>query len=481
MRRNFFDLSHEHKLSCDMGQLVPVACEEVLPGDTFNAETRLLARVAPLVNPVMHKVELRVHHWFVPNRLLWDQWEGFITGNDETAIMPTVQASSAAETEVLSHMGAYPDQSLVYNALPIRAYNKIWNEYYRDQDLHQERDQDELRIARICWEKDYFTIARPSPQQGDPQTIGLQFQDAPVYGIGNANQNPNSAIGGIAETGQSGFDMTYQHRVNADQANTIRVETDASGIPMIYADMSKQGGSFDIDELRRALALQRFAEARARFGSRYEDYLRFLGVNPKDGRLDRPEFLGGGKQNINFSEVLSTAEGANTNVGDMFGHGIASMRSRRYRKMFEEHGWVLSLLSARPTTVYLESVPRKFTRSENMDYWQRELETLPWQEVKQSEVRFDGSPDTTFGYVPRFEEYRHGYSYVSGSFRDGPEIDWHMGRTFSSAPTLNSSFVECTPTDRIYGDTGMAELLVNAYNSIKAMRLVRKNASIQGL
>lgn len=480
MRRSFFDLSHEHKLSCDMGQLIPVMCEEVLPGDTFIGQTSLLARVAPLVNPILHRVELRVHHWYVPNRILWSEWEDFITGEDAAATMPTVSSSSAATRELLDHMGAYPDDSLTYQALPVRAYNSIYNNYYRDQDLQTARSEDDLTLANICWEKDYFTTCRPSPQQGTAQTIGLTFSDAPVYGIGNVDTTPLGSLSNIAETGTA-FDQTYTNRMNADDAAGIKIETDSGGVPLIFADMSNVNSGISIDDLRQAIALQRFAEARARYGERYVDYLRFLGVNPRDGRLSRPEFLGGGKQVLNFSEVLATAEGTNTEVGDLFGHGIAGLKTRKFRKMFEEHGWVLSLISARPKTVYTEHVHRKFTRTDNMDYWQRELENQPWQEVKQQEVYYGGSASTTFGYSPKYEEYRHGTSYVSGSFRSGPEVDWHMGRVLGSAPTLNSSFVTCTPTDRIYGDTAMPELLINAHNKLKAKRLVRKSASIQSL
>jgi len=478
MRRSTFNLSHEHKLTMDIGILCPVACEEVLPGDTFMGQTSLLARVAPLVNPVMHRVDLRVHHWYVPSRILWDEFEGWITASDEAAVKPML--TLASDLDLVDHMGMHPTTGLEIDALPVRAYNMIWNNFYRDQDLSTARDEDDLTLARICWEKDYFTTARPSAQQGDPVTLGLTFSDAPVTGIGNVDTSPLGSQGSIAETGTA-FDQTYANRMNSDSTAGIKVETDAGGVPLVFADLSNISSGISIDDLRRAIALQRFAEARARFGSRFVDYLKFLGVNPSDGRLDRPEYLGGGKQDINFSEVLATAEGTNTEVGDIAGHGIAGMKTRRYRKMFEEHGWVLSLISARPKTVYMDSVPRKFQRTDPMDVWQKELEVLPWQELKQSEVHFNGSSSTTFGYVPRHEEYRHGYSYVSGNFRGGPEEDWHLARTFASAPTLNETFVECTPSDRIYGDVNMPELVINAYNKITAKRLVRRSASLQGL
>lgn len=468
MRRSTFNLSHEHKLSCDMGELVPVCCEEVLPGDTFVADTSLLARVAPLANPVMHRVELRVHHWFIPNRLLWDVWEDWIVAKDETA-KPTVTATSTAETELMDHLGMYPQQTTAVDALPIRAYNLVWNEFYRDQDLQTARDEDDMTLARICWEKDYFTVARLQPQQGTAFSVGLSEGSYYVADLGTGHGDVYRSDGTTA----SELGALASNRKAAVGAVAAVLAT--SGVPSSGIDSAS---TIDINELRQALAMQRFAEARMRFGSRYADYLRFLGVNPSDGRLDRPEYLGGGKQSVNFSEVIVTAEGTTTTPGDLYGHGIAGLRSRRYRKMFEEHGFVLSLLSARPATGYMEGQPRKFNRMDPMDYWQKELETLPWQEVYQTEIFHSATPGQVFGYVPRYEEYRHGLSYVSGTFRGGTENDYHMVREFGSAPTLNASFVECTPTDRVYSDNSMPELLINAYNRITARRLVRRTAGL---
>lgn len=485
MQRSHFDLSHEHKLSTDMGYLVPVNCVEVLPGDTFIGETSALLRVAPLVNPVMHKCEVRIHHWYVPNRIVWSGWDTFITGEDEGATVPTVTLNTDEETWLADHLGVAPVIGGTYNSLPFRAYSAIWSEFYRDQDLQapalwNQGNVGNKLLRRICWEKDYFTIARPFPQQGDAVTLGFSAGEAPVKGIGTLNQTYGSQTNIQVQTTGGGNEL-FEKAQGTGAGTYLRQDPANPGYPAVYADLTNMAGGIDLNDLRRALALQRFAEARMRYGHRYADYLRYLGVNPSDGRLDRPEFLGGGSQNINFSEVIAMAEGTSSNVGDLYGHGIAGLRSKRYRKMFEEHGYVLSLLSVRPQTVYMESTPKHFFRKTAMDYWQKELEVLPWQPVYQNELHFNGDATQVFGYVPRYEEYRHGFSHVSGSFRDGPEKDWHMAREFSSPPLLNDSFVECTPTDRIYGDQQMPEVLVNAYNSVRAMRLVRRNATITGI
>ena len=481
MRRNFHDLSHEHKTSTNMGYLVPINTMEVLPGDTFVGSTSMLARVAPLANPVMHNVQLRVHHFFVPNRIIWDKWQDWITGEDAASEMPVVAATDDTETPLLDYMGVPPVIGTEVSALPVRAYNLIYNEFYRDQDLAAKRDLDNLTVAQIAWEKDYFTTCRPQPQQGEPIDIEFTAGEVPIKGIGwSAGGQVLDPTYTLNETGQVQRTTIGQHVSSGSNATAqIFLEADVQNgeYPNVRADMSQATGGISVDSLRRSIGLQRLAEARMRYGSRYVDYLRFLGINPSDGRLDRPEFLGGGVQTINFSEVLATAEGNNSNVGDMYGHGIAAVRSKRYRKMFEEHGWVITLLSARPKTVYMNNVPRQYLRRDHVEYWQKELEIMPWQEVKQNEVFANGDPNTTFGYAPRYNEYRHHMSYVSGSFRT-TEKDWHMAREFATPPTLNESFIRCTPTDRIYQDTSMPELLINARNDIRAMRLVRKEAQL---
>lgn len=464
------NLTHDHKLSCDMGELVPAACIEVLPGDEFVHRTSLFARVAPLVNPVMHDVDLRVHHWYVPNRLLWSGWEDFIVGNGGTH--PTVTVPADSTYLLLDHMGLPPATGASVNALPVRAYNKIWNEYYRDQDLSTERTEDQLGLARICWEKDYFTTARDVAQQGSPVTVGFSSGLAPVQGIGTIG-TPATASNTFKES--DGGTRTFDAR--QDSTGSLYTAVNAStGYPEVFADLTQMSGGFSLDDFRQAMALQSFAEVRSRFGDRYVDYLRYLGINPGDSRLQRPEFLGGGSQSIQFSEVIAMAEGATTEVGDLYGHGIAGLRARRYRRRFPEHGWVLTLLSARPRTAYMNGIGRKWSRASAMDYWQKELELLPWQEVTAGEIYHAAADvDAVFGYQGKFDEYRHEYGYVSGNFRTGPEIDWHMARNFTSEPTLNESFVTCTPTDRIYGDTSMPELLINCIHQISARRLVRSN------
>lgn len=472
--RNTFDLSHEHKTTVELGQLIPIQCDEVLPGDTFNQRSTALTRVAPLQNPLMHRVELRMHTFYAPNRMLHKElvrspvdlgvtgeWEDFITTEDP-AVEQAFYLTSGADP-VLDYMGIPPNTSGVeILGYPLAMYNMVWNHFYRDQNLQNERSLYDTTIARCGWQKDYFTIARPDPQLGDRETI-------PVSGYGRVQET----TGTIPDNGAANVTVS----TNPDGTRYFGAGVNP-GQPTDPMQVQLLGGYIDIDDLRRSLALQRFAEARMRFGSRYVDYLRYIGVNPSDGRLDRPEYLGGGKETLNFSEVLSTADVQTSNVGDMYGHGIGLGRTNGFSKMFEEHGWVMTFLSARPKTVYQNALPKKFTRRDAMDYWQKELETLPWQELKEQEVHNLGDADAVFGYVPKYEEYRHGVSAVSGTMRGGTENDWHLARDFAEPPTLNGSFIECTPDPRIFQDQSMPDLIINVMHDIKARRFVGETASM---
>ena len=458
--RNQFDLSHDHKTTCDMGQLIPICAEEVLPGDTMRSSVQCFTRVAPMVFATMHRVEVRIHSFFVPNRILWDQWEDFITNADDTITKPTVTADVPGR--VYDYMGAAPTD-IPLDALPVRAYNKIWNEFFRDQELQVERAEDDQTVARCAWQKDFFTIARPEPQQHDAEPIPGDI----VGGINNqrVHQVPSPVTGDWADSGGNIFTPTQLWDVMS--ANTEGLQFSADSV------------NISIDDFRRSMALQRFAEARMRYGERYVDYLRYIGVNPSDGRLDRPEYLGGGKQVLSFSEVLSQTETAEAGVGEIFGHGIGVTYTGQFQKMFEEHGWCISVLSARPKTVYQDAIPRKFVRREPMDYWQKELEVLPWQELYNGEVYAQSAtPTDIFGWVPRYEEYRHAVSHVSNTMRGGTEEDWHLARKFDSQPVLNSSFVECTPSERIYQDQNMPNLQFDIKFQTAMRRFVGASATM---
>lgn len=494
MKRHKHSLSNYKLLSCDQGHLVPIGMQEVLPGDTFDHSTSALIRVAPLATPVMHPVRARIHHFFVPYRLIWNDWENFITGGPDglnASVFPTITTPAAtgfAVGSLADYLGIPPGvASQEVSALPFRAYSMIWNEYYRDQDLNTALTVDltdgpdtttNVALQAACWERDRFTLARATPQKGAAVTLPLGTT-APVTGIGKVNQT----WGGAASVYESdGTNPTYaaQQAIDIASANTqFRVEKNpANDFPNIFADLSLASAA-TITELRTAFALQQYAENRSLYGSRYSDYLAFLGVKSSDARLQRPEYLGGGTQTIQFSEVVQTAPGTYDTdeypLGNLGGHGIGAMKSNRYRRFFEEHGVVISLLSVLPKTVYAQGLAKHWNRRTKEDFFQQELQFVGQDEVLNKEVYFaHGTPNGTFGYIDRYDEYRRAESTVAGEFRTTLD-SWHMARLFSSAPALNSTFVTANPTDRIYASTTTNELQVMVNHKIRARRIVAKN------
>lgn len=470
MKRGKFSLSNTKLLSCDMGELVPCGLTEVLPGDSIQQATSALVRCSPLLAPVMHPVEIRIHHWFVPHRLVWEDWEDFITGGPDgmnDAEFPTIDAPAVGGFTVGS-LGDYLGvptgiNSLECSALPFRGYGLIFNEWYRDQDLVTERVVDvgsgpdtttSTALANIAWEKDMFTSARPWEQKGPSITIPLTTDSAPIVSQTNYLSPTSVYLPGQTNVPPGSGPFSFDN-----------IGADLTGLSAVTVNV-----------LREAMALQRYEEARARYGSRYIEYLRYLGVRSSDARLQRPEYLGGGKQVIQFSEVVQTAEGDDP-VGELRGHGIGASRSNRYRRYFEEHGYVFSFISVRPKTIYAQGLPRTWNRRTKEDFWQQELQHIGQQEVLNKEVyAAHTTPDGTFGFQDRYDEYRRQESTIAGEFRTTLDF-WHLARIFSSDPALNSSFVTSTPTERVFAVPSTDVLYCYVRHSIQARRLVAQTGT----
>lgn len=491
MKRNKHNLSNYKLLSCDMGELVPIGLTEVLPGDTIQHATSALVRASPLLSPVMHPVHARIHHWFVPHRLVWEDWEDFITGGpdgmDESEF-PTITiggGSGAAIGSLADYLGVPPGvNNIEVSALPFRGYAAIWNEFYRDQDLQTELaislasgadSTTSTTLQHSSWEKDYFTSSRPWEQKGASITIPLG-DTAPITGLGYNQSLTPAAISNVRET-TPGSSENYAAGLSSND-NSLRIKVTGTGAtvrPDIYADLSG-ASAVTVNILREALALQRFAEARARYGSRYVEYLRYLNVRSSDARLQRPEYLGGGRQTLQFSEVLQTAEGTDP-VGTLRGHGISAMRTNRYRRFFEEHGYVFTFFNVRPRTIYAQGLPRTWNRRVREDFWQKELQFIGQQEVLNKELyAAHASPDGTFGFQDRYDEYRRTESTIAGEFRDTLDF-WHLARIFSSSPALNADFVNCIPPERPFAVPSEDVLYVMANHHMVARRLVARTGT----
>lgn len=375
------------------------------------------------------------------------------------------------------------------SALPLRGYNLIFNEWYRDQDLTSERaislasGSDSTTVggqglpASAAWTKDYFTTARPYAQKGpairipmdtDPVAIDSSGDDIQVVRDGSTNRNLYSGTDGdVVLTGA------------APTAGNIKFGTNTG----LEADLSDMGGL--ITELRIASALQRFEEARYRYGSRFTEYLRYLGVRPSDQRLQRPEYLGGGKNTLQISEVLQTApvydsteEELVGDVGSLKGHGIGTARSNKYMRFFEEHGYVHTFMTVMPIPIYSNGTDRHWFKSTKYDFFQKELQHVGQQEVYTKEVYGVGDQGSTvFGYQDRYSEYMQGRHRVTGDFADSSANYWHFAREFGEPPTLNNAFVTGTPTNRPFADQSGMELMVMMRHSIRARRIVQSGVN----
>lgn len=451
IRRAKHNLSHYHITSADMGQLIPIEVREVLPGESFRHGTNAIIRTSPLNTPVMHPVHITVHHWFVPHRIVWPDFEKFVTGGpdgEDATVLPKITAPTTTGFSVgslanrLGVVAGVDDISV--NALPFRAYAMIWNHFYRDQQL-----QTPLTVAtssgpdtttntalqNVCWEKDYFTAARPEAQLGPDVYLPLG-QTAPVH----------SEIGSLANGGPHTVNTTFPA---GDRVTLGALSTNSD----LYADLSN-ASAVTILQLRQTSAIQRFMEQMNNYGARFDEYLMSqFGVRSQDSRLQLPEYLGGSTQVLQFSEVLQTAEGADP-VGEMRGHGIAALNSNAYTRFFQEHGYIISLAFVRPKTMYFQGLERHWSYSTKYDFFQPQMETIGDQEVYNREIFVQGTAadNNIFGWSPRYEQYRRAWSKVSAEMETVLDT-WHMCRDFSGAPALNADFVKCNPTDRIFASS----------------------------
>lgn len=479
MKRSNFNLSNQKKFTGDMGYLIPIGWYEALPGDIIRHSTTALIRMAPLVTPVMHRVFIRIHHFFVPNRLIWDDWEDFITGGDDgndATIHPYISIGTVGENQLADYLGLptitfSPVKNV--SALPFRAYAKIYNEFYRDQDIQSEVNcpitsgSDSSvngSLLKVSWPKDYFTTCRPWEQKGDEVVIPVGGS-APVTGIGTQNQIYGTQT--FYET-----DASTGRTISANANQYVEEDPSNPGFPNVRANLSAATG-IPINDLRLALALQRDMEIKAQYGSRYAEVLAHdFGVNNQDARLQRPEYLGGGKSIVQFSEVLST-DGSNT--GEMYGHGISALKSNAFRRFIPEHGIVMSLMSVVPEPLYTIGINRAFLRETKEDYFDKTLQFIGEQEVTYNEIQASHSTrDEIFGYQKRYDEYRYQPNTIAGSMRSTLNT-WHYGREYTGDIALNQSWLDCTPTKRTQADLDADSLIVTANHRVVAKRQIARN------
>lgn len=476
-KRNNFNLSHDWKLTGDMGYLYPIGWKFVNPGDIFRHSTTALIRTPPLNTPVMHKVYVRIHHVYCRFKDLWADWDDWYTGGEDGAnanTHPYIQASSVTEGSLLNHLGIPAmtfGSTLKFNAFPLRCYIKAYNDLYRDSQVISQLTLDttdgldsttNTTLQKCGNPKDYYSTLRAEPQLGDDVNISVGGE-APLLADDNTGTN------------------VYIH--SADNPSGTTLDASASSLKLgnglsggeveIVADLANATG-LSINDLRLSLALQRDREKKNLYGGRYAEVLRHeFGIrnNDHDGRA---VYLGGGKNLLQYSEVLST-DGANT--GDLYGHGLGAMKTNRYQKFFSEHGIQMTLMSVIPEPLYPEQCFRQWLYDSRVDYYDPDFEYIGEQEVTNREVQIDhSSPDDTFGYQKQFDEYRYSPNFACGKFGTGGTLNtWHYGTEYAGDAALNQSFIECTPTKRTQQDTNEEAIKVYVHHKLIAKRLMARN------
>lgn len=496
--RNAHDQSHTVAMSGKFGFLYPTLCKEVLPGETVHLKCEQLVRMMPLVNPVMHKFNVSTHYFFVPNRLCWANWEKFITHREDGSqpAHPFINIGGDILGEpfyppLADYMGIpkpptpSPNISIPVDAMPFMAYQKVWFEYYRDQnnielninntipDTLSDGDNSAnvwlWPLRKRAWMHDYFTSCLPQPQAGPAIEIPFGAQDVPV------RRNTDTVGGEFPVTIVTTTVPTETMLIDNVQTPDVDVDDDELYVPLTNIDTTAT-----INDLRIASALQRFMERLLTGGRRYAEVIRsFFGAKPQDSRLQRPEYITGTKTPIVISEVLNTTGTEELPQGNMSGHGLA-VTGGGYNQTYtaQEHGWIIAVSSVMPDTAYENGLPRKFFPKVFTDYFWPEFADLGEDVISVKELyAYHADSDDPFGYLPRYARYRTEFNRVCGQMRQGESLTtWTFGRQFTSPPALNEAFIECTPGKRIFADTAEEddELVINIQHNILSLSPVPK-------
>lgn len=486
-KSNAFDLTHDVKLSLNMGELVPIMVTEAIPGDKFQISAESLIRFQPLVAPMMHRCDVSIHYFFVPNRILWDGWQKWIVNDPAAEVHPFIEIDEPIYNAfpLVDYLGLPKPTgpAIKVNAFPFAAYQSIYNEYYRDQNLIPDTfeklasgsnsiaDYGDLR--KRAWEHDYFTSCLPFAQKGAAVDIPLGKVELDPNWPGFPAENPKfvnslgvQVTGDIMQDGTLGAQRIYS--------------SGASGQAVAY----NPNGSLEvqpttINDLRRAYRLQEWLEKNARAGTRYvENILAHFGVKSSDARLQRPEYITGVKSPIVISEVLNTT-GIDGELpqGNMAGHGVGVATGKFGSYYCEEHGFIIGIMSIMPKTAYQQGVHRKWLKiNDPFQYFWPTFAHIGEQEVFNEEIYVDTSnPGGTFGYVPRYAEYKFENNRVAGDFKTSLNY-WHMGRIFDTEPFLNEEFINCNPTNRVFAveDPEVQKVLAHVLNKVTAIRKMPK-------
>lgn len=540
--RSYFDLSHTTYGTYEMGRVYPILCKEMLPGDTFKVSNSIFMRLMPMVAPILDQLEIKCEYFYVPYRILWDQWEDFITGGkdgtfeaqlplfvygselnrgvyydistknyskfsfrvaggssyDPNAVFasatyslwdyfgfPVLSGSSASDAfdSQLTMLRSLITSDRAPVSFPWLAYTKIWNDWYRDEDLEDEIELFSSGVYSFfaypfyrSWPKDYFTSARPWQQKGiSPalpvtsviDTSGWTYSSG-IPGAGTINNEYGNGLGLALGSNPPG---------------------DFSGVKLAWSQVPVTSTTFDVSDLRLAFAVQKYLELNSRSGSsRYIEFLRAqYGVFPRDDRLQRPEYIGSTRQPFITSEVLQlSSTDATSPQGNMAGHGISADRNYVAKYTSLEHGLIMGLMTVMPKANYSQGIDRSWLRRSRYDFYHPLFANLSEQGIENVEL-YAQSLDLTgiFGFQGRWDEYRTARNNLVSQMRSVNGSDvltygqslgvpslsyWHFGRYFASEPALNSSFLFCIPRKDAFAVQDEPPIVAAIHHKIDAFR-----------
>jgi len=488
IQRSTFDRSHGVKTTFDAGQLIPILVDEILPGDTHNLKDHLFGRLATPIVPFMDNLYLDTHYFFVPTRLVWENWEKFNGAQDNPDdstdfVVPTMTSTAVTgydELSIFDHFGIPPKvPGLEHISLPLRAYNLIYNEWYRDQNLQDSVTVNKgdsadtpstYTILRRGKRKDYFTSALPRPQKGPAVNLPLGTS-APIKmnSVDSANEYPTV------------LDITDTPRSFNSASAELFMKTGAPSAvnSPLFADL-EEATAATINSLRLAFQVQKMYERDARGGTRYVEILKaHFNVTSPDFRLQRPEYLGGNTKKIASTVVPQTSStDATTPQGNLSAYAMVSDSGSGFTHSFTEHGYLIGIVSLRADLNYQQGLNRLWSRSTRFDFYWPALSHLGEQAILNKEIYAQGTSDDelVFGYQERHAEYRYKPNEIHGAFRSTyttPLDMWHLAQDFASLPLLNETFiVENPPVDRVIAVTSEPHIILDVffqYNSTRPM------------